>query len=69
MFGCLAVYVGDKTHDIVPDKVQDKVQDNIVLILRDKRDRTADNGVWPATIEDTTRVCAGSSPTCDPSRS
>ena len=33
MFGCLALYV----------------QDKIVLILRDKRDRTADNGVWLAT--------------------
>ncbi len=33
MFGCLAVYVADK----------------IVLILRDKRDETADNGVWLAT--------------------
>jgi hypothetical protein len=33
MFGCLAVYVGDK----------------IVLILRDKRDEAADNGVWLAT--------------------
>jgi hypothetical protein len=33
MFGCLGVYVGDK----------------IVLILRDKRDSTADNGVWLAT--------------------
>jgi hypothetical protein len=33
MFGCLAVYVGDK----------------IVLILRDKRGETADNGVWLAT--------------------
>jgi hypothetical protein len=33
MFGCLAVYVEDK----------------IVLILRDKRDKTADNGVWLAT--------------------
>jgi hypothetical protein len=33
MFGCLAVYVGDK----------------IVLILRDRRDATADNGVWLAT--------------------
>ena len=33
MFGCLAVYVGDK----------------IVLILRDKRGQTADNGVWLAT--------------------
>ena len=36
MFGCLAVYVGDK----------------IVLILRDKRDETADNGVWLATTEE-----------------
>ena len=33
MFGCLAIYVGEK----------------IVLILRDKRDQTADNGVWLAT--------------------
>ena len=33
MFGCLAVYVGDK----------------IVLILRDKRQSPADNGVWLAT--------------------
>ena len=33
MFGCLAVYVGDK----------------IVLILRDKRSQTTDNGVWLAT--------------------
>src|SRR5271167_210331 len=36
MFGCLAVYVEDK----------------IVLILRDKRDETADNGVWLATTEE-----------------
>jgi hypothetical protein len=36
MFGCLAVYVDDK----------------IVLILRDKRDETADNGVWLATTEE-----------------
>jgi hypothetical protein len=35
MFGCLAVYVEDK----------------IVLILRDKRDETEDNGVWLATTE------------------
>ena len=35
MFGCLAVYVDDK----------------IVFILRDKRDKTADNGVWLATTE------------------
>jgi len=33
MFGCLGVYVEDK----------------IVLILRDRRDATADNGVWLAT--------------------
>jgi hypothetical protein len=36
MFGCLAVYVGEK----------------IVLILRDKADATADNGVWLATTEE-----------------
>jgi hypothetical protein len=36
MFGCLAVYVGEK----------------IVLVLRDKRDGSADNGVWLATIHD-----------------
>jgi len=36
MFGCLAVYVGNK----------------IVLILRDKQSNTADNGVWLATTND-----------------
>jgi hypothetical protein len=36
MFGCLAVYVEEK----------------IVLILRDRRDETADNGVWLATTEE-----------------
>jgi len=36
MFGCLAVYI----------------QEKIVLILRDKRDKTADNGVWLATTEE-----------------
>jgi hypothetical protein len=36
MFGCLAVYVGNK----------------IVLILRDKQNGTADNGVWLATTND-----------------
>ena len=36
MFGCLAVYVEDK----------------IVLILRDKRAQTEDNGVWLATTEE-----------------
>jgi len=35
MFGCLAIYVGDK----------------IVLVLRDKRDNAADNGVWLATTQ------------------
>ena len=35
MFGCLAVYV----------------QNKIVLILRDKRENTTDNGVWLATTE------------------
>lgn len=33
MFGCLAVYV----------------EDRIVLVLRDKQDHAADNGVWLAT--------------------
>lgn len=36
MFGCLAVYIEDK----------------IVLILRDKRDNAADNGVWLATTKE-----------------
>jgi hypothetical protein len=36
MFGCLAVYV----------------QGKIVLILRDKRDQTVDNGVWLATTKE-----------------
>jgi hypothetical protein len=36
MFGCLAVYVEEK----------------IVFILRDKRDGTADDGVWLATTEE-----------------
>jgi hypothetical protein len=36
MFGCLAVYVEDK----------------IVLFLRDKRDASADNGVWLATTRE-----------------
>jgi hypothetical protein len=36
MFGCLAVYVKDK----------------IVLVLRDKRGSTADNGVWLATTKE-----------------
>jgi hypothetical protein len=36
MFGCLAVYVREK----------------IVLVLRDKRENTADNGVWLATTKE-----------------
>ncbi len=36
MFGCLAIYVEDK----------------IVLILREKREHTADNGVWLATTQE-----------------
>ena len=36
MFGCLAVYVGEK----------------IIVILRDKGEKTADNGVWLATTEE-----------------
>jgi hypothetical protein len=35
MFGCLAIYVEDK----------------IVLILRDKRDQSSDDGVWLATTQ------------------
>lgn len=35
MFGCVAVYVGQK----------------IVLILRDRREETADNGIWLATTQ------------------
>jgi len=45
MFGCLAIYVKDK----------------IVLILRDKPTNTADNGVWLATTNNTTRACGTSS--------
>lgn len=36
MFGCLAVYVGDK----------------IVFVLRDKPGATADNGMWLATTRE-----------------
>ena len=36
MFGCLAVYVGEK----------------IVFLLRDKRDETPDDGVWLATTQE-----------------
>lgn len=36
MFGCLAVYVREK----------------IVLVLRDERENTADNGVWLATTKE-----------------
>ena len=42
MFGCLAVYLGDK----------------IVLILRDGREPAADNGVWLATTEEHHRSLA-----------
>ncbi|HXM45262.1 MAG TPA: hypothetical protein VN924_28765 [Bryobacteraceae bacterium] len=46
MFGCLALYVGDK----------------IVLILRDKSGQTADNGVWLATTEEHHRSLRGEFP-------
>lgn len=36
MFGCTAIYVGEK----------------IALILREKKDYTDDNGIWLATIEE-----------------
>jgi hypothetical protein len=36
MFGCLAVYVGDK----------------IMLLLRDRQSETGDNGVWLATTHE-----------------
>jgi len=36
MFGCLAIYVGEK----------------IVLVLRDKKTASADNGVWLATTKE-----------------
>jgi hypothetical protein len=36
MFGCLAVYVGEK----------------IIFVLREKADHTADNGVWLATTRE-----------------
>lgn len=36
MFGCLAIYVGEK----------------IVLMLREKQKQTEDNGVWLATTEE-----------------
>lgn len=36
MFGCLAVYVGEK----------------IMLVLREKRDNPSDNGVWLATTHE-----------------
>ena len=49
MFGCLAIYV----------------QDKIVLILRDKREQTADNGVWLATTEEHHQSLRWELPTCD----
>lgn len=36
MFGCHAIYIGNK----------------IVMILRDKKDHTTDNGVWLATTHE-----------------
>jgi hypothetical protein len=42
MFGCLAIYLGDK----------------IVLILREGREPPADNGVWLATTEEHHRSLA-----------
>jgi hypothetical protein len=36
MFGCIAIYVGEK----------------IVLVLRQKKDDAADNGVWLATTQE-----------------
>jgi len=41
MFGCLAVYVEDKIVLVLRDKV-----------LRDKGEKTADNGVWLATTQE-----------------
>ena len=52
MFGCIAIYVDDK----------------IVLILRDKPNQPADNGVWLATTTSITKVFSASSPACDPSK-
>lgn len=46
MFGCLAVYVGEK----------------IVLVLRDKPEKTVDNGVWLATTEEHHRSLRGEFP-------
>jgi hypothetical protein len=46
MFGCIAVYVGDK----------------IVLVLRDKHDGSADNGVWLATTEEHHETLRGEFP-------
>jgi hypothetical protein len=52
MFGCLAIYVEDK----------------IVLVLRDKRNETADNGVWLATIKEHHESLRREFPACDPFR-
>ena len=46
MFGCLAVYIGEK----------------IVLVLRDKRDKPEDNGVWLATTEEHHQSLGGEFP-------
>ena len=53
MFGCLAVYVGEK----------------IVLILRDRPTGTADNGVWIATTIDHHGSLGGLCRRCGPSSS
>jgi hypothetical protein len=50
MFGCLAVYIGEK----------------IAIILRDKRDGTLDNGVWLATTEEHHESSAMPSLACAP---
>jgi hypothetical protein len=42
MFGCLAIYVKDKIVLILRNKLRNK----------EKRDQTADNGVWLATTEE-----------------
>ena len=48
MFGCLAVYLGDK----------------IVLMLREKQKQLEDNGVWLATTKNHHRLSAVSFRTC-----
>ena len=50
LFGCIAVYV----------------QDKIVLVLRDKRTSTEDNGVWLATTREHHESLRREFPTCGP---